>query len=121
MTNDLATLPADLLTVFAAVKTTIVLTETPTYNPTTRDVSGSPTDHTVTNASPIIEDATLTRETNALKAGEASCFLPGSGLGFVPLPGWKLSVGSKTWKVVDVLRHPVDETSVAAYELRLER
>jgi hypothetical protein len=127
--NSLSTLPAKLLKVFDRVKTTITVTEQPTYNKATRDVSGTPTAHTVTNASPILDAAALFAGApssagtgDGALAYEAVCFLPGDGLAFVPLVGWTVTAGSDPlWRIVEVVKHRVDETLVAAFELRLAR
>ncbi len=122
MSNSLSGIPAKLLSVFERVKTTVTITEKPTYSAATDDSTGTPTSHTVTNASPIIQDSAAFAPGVTTKIGDASCFLPGLNLGFVPLAGWTLTAGSgKPWMVVDVITHAVDEIRVAAYELRLER
>jgi hypothetical protein len=122
MTNSLASIPTKLLAVFERVKTTVTITAAPTYVVASGGTTGTPTSYSVTNASPVIEDQTMLAAGSAQRAGNASCFLPGSGLGFVPLVGWTLTAGSgKPWKIVDVIAHAIDESTVAAWELRLER
>ena len=118
--NALASVPQQLLKAFEKVKTTVTLTSPPTYVSGTRDVTGSGASYTVNNASPVIEDTSAIQRDGAASY-DALCFLPGRGLSFTPEKGWTLTAGSSTWKVIEAVRHMVDASTVAAYELRLER
>lgn len=89
------------------------------YDPTTGAVTFTATTYTETVAPPQGYNSRFV-DGDVIKSEDMFTFVAGSGLTFVPAPGWEIDLSSETWTVVAVqqLRSGDD---VAAYKMQLRR
>lgn len=90
------------------------------YDPSTGSVTFTPTEYTNQIVAPPQRYNRRYVDGDTILAEDTYTFIAGSGLAFVPSPGWEVDLSSETWKVVSVqfLRSGDD---VAAYKLQLRR
>ncbi|MBW7990040.1 MAG: hypothetical protein FVQ84_08505 [Planctomycetes bacterium] len=91
-----------------------------TYDPTTSSTAvGTPVVNAVT-ITPLVPAANKFIDGDLVKVGDVESFIAGIGLGFTPIPGLLVEVGSDDWKIVRVDTLSSGD-SVAAYQMFLRK
>lgn len=92
--------------------------ETATYNPVTRKYEGGTTQNILVKVTPRSNDRTKWGETNLSNLQYSTVVLAARGLTFTPALGMKVTIDSKSYKIVDV-QTISSGALAAAYKVRL--
>lgn len=97
-----------------------VITTPGTYDPTTGNKSAATVTQIQAQCSPPLEYQKSLRAESPIRQAATSLVLPAYGLTFSPQLVQAVTIGTDTWRVLEVIEHSIQST-VIAWELRLQK